>query len=94
MPGMSLDDMLAVHIYMADASSLLQLRKRQVHRIGWVVHATSSHMLALVSKYAIDARIGGWFKPTYVQLNQMHLKNSRHDHGCIANYLAGPDMGT
>jgi hypothetical protein len=35
-------------------------------------------MFALVSKYAIDARIGGRLKPTQVNLNQMHLKNSRH----------------
>jgi hypothetical protein len=35
-------------------------------------------MLALVSNYAIDARIGGWFNPTYIELNQMHLKNSRN----------------
>jgi len=39
-------------------------------------------MLASRSKYAIDARISGWFKPTYLELNQihliylMHLKNS------------------
>jgi len=24
-------------------------------------------MLAFVSKYAIDARIGGWIKPTYLK---------------------------
>jgi hypothetical protein len=26
-----------------------------------------SGMLAFVSKYAIDARIGGWIKPTYLE---------------------------
>jgi hypothetical protein len=50
-------------------------------------------MLALVSNYAIDARIGAWFKPTCIELNQTHLKNSRHYNGCIANYLLGLDMG-
>jgi hypothetical protein len=35
-------------------------------------------MLALVFKDAIDARIGCWFKPTYLELNQMHLKRLPH----------------
>jgi len=35
-------------------------------------------MLALVSKYAIDATIGGWLKPTYLELKQTHLKISTH----------------
>ena len=61
---MSLEDMSAVHIYIADASSSLVFQKHQVHQIRLVLHAPSSHMLALVSKYAIDGRIGGWFKPT------------------------------
>ena len=25
-------------------------------------------MLAFISKYAIDARIGGWIKPTYLEI--------------------------
>jgi hypothetical protein len=70
--------MLAVYIYIADASCLLCVRKRQVYRVRWVLHAPCSHMLGHVSKYAIDARIGGWFQPTCIELNQMHLKNSRH----------------
>jgi hypothetical protein len=35
-------------------------------------------MLALGSKYIIDARIGGGFKPTSPELNQIHLKISTH----------------
>jgi hypothetical protein len=77
-PGKSLEDMLGVYISIADASSLLRFRKCQVHWIRWILHAPNSHMLALVSQYAIDARIGGWFKPTYLELNQTHLKNSIH----------------
>jgi hypothetical protein len=67
--------MLAVHIYIIKASAVLLLSKGQVHWIGWILHAPNSQMLALVSKYIIDARIGGWFQPTYVEWNQMHLKN-------------------
>jgi len=84
--------MSAVHIFIADASSLLWFRKYQMHQIRWVLHAPNSHMLALVSKYAIDARIGGWFKPSYIECNQTHLKNSSNWHGCIANNLSKPDM--
>jgi len=53
---------------------------------------------SLVSKYAINARIGGLFEPTYLALNQihlkilMHLKNSIHQHGCITQKLSGPDI--
>jgi hypothetical protein len=72
------EDMSAVYIYIADDSSLLRFRKRQVHRINWILLALNSHMLALVSKYATDTRIRGWFKPTYLELNKTHLKNSRH----------------
>jgi hypothetical protein len=42
-------------------------------------------MLVLVSKYAIDARIGSWYKPTYLEFEpgapedlDTHLNNSRH----------------
>jgi len=52
---------------MFNASAILWFRKRQVHRIGWILHAPNSHMLALISKYAIDAQIGGWLKPTYLE---------------------------
>ena len=54
------------------------------HWFRWILHALNSRTLALVSKYAIDARFLGWFKPTYLEMNQMHLKilthlkNSRH----------------
>jgi hypothetical protein len=77
-PGKSPEDMSAVYIKIADDSSLLRFRKRPVHRIRWILLAPDSHMLALVSKYAIDARIVGWFKPTYLELNKTKLKNSRH----------------
>jgi hypothetical protein len=49
-----------------------------VHRMGGILLAPNAQMLALVSKSPIDARIGGWFKPTYLELNKTHLKNSRH----------------
>ena len=49
-------------------------------------------MLALVFKDTIDARIGGSFKPTYLELNQMHLKDWTHEHGCMANQLSGSDI--
>jgi len=77
-PGKNPEDMSAVRIYIVTASSLLWFRKRQVHRIRWIVHAPNSWMLAVISKYAIDARIGGWFKPTYLELNQTHLTISTH----------------
>jgi hypothetical protein len=77
-PGKSPEDMSAVHIYILDARSLLRFMTRQVHGIREIIPAPSSRMLALVSKSAIDARNGGLFKPTYLELNQMHLKNSRH----------------
>jgi len=38
-----------------------------VNRIRWILHAPNSQMLAFVSKYAIDPRIGGWIKPTYLE---------------------------
>jgi hypothetical protein len=85
--------MSADYIEIADASSLLRFRKRHVYRIRWILLATNSHMLALILKYAIDARIGGWFRPTYLELNKTHLKNSRHQDGCIAISLSGLDMG-
>jgi len=56
-----------VHIYIVEAGSVLRFRKRQVHRIRWILHASNSRMLAFVSKYAIDARIRGWIKPTYLE---------------------------
>jgi len=56
-----------VHIYIVNASSVLWFRKRQVHWIRWIIHASNSGMLALVSKYGLDARIGGWFKLTYLE---------------------------
>jgi len=71
------EDMSAVHIYIPDASYLLLFSKRQLHQIIWVLHAPSSHRLALVCKYAIDARTGGLFMPTYVELNMTHLNNLR-----------------
>jgi len=76
--GHSPENMSAVHICILDASSLVWFRKRQVHRIRWILHAPNSWMLALISKYAIDARIEGWFEPTYLEFNQMHLKISIH----------------
>jgi len=83
--GNSPEGMLAVHIFILDARSSLWCMKRQVHRIRRILHAPNSRMLALVSTSAIDARIGGWFKPTYLELNKTHLKNSRHWHRCITN---------
>jgi len=91
-PGKSPEYMSAVHIYILDASSLLWSMKRQVHRMGEILHAPNSRMLALVSKSAIDARIGGWFKPTYQELDQTHLKNSRHRNGCITTQLSWPGI--
>jgi len=76
--GKSPEDMSAVHSYIFDARSLLWFLKRQVQQIGGILLAPNSRMLALVSKSAIDATIGGWFKQTYLELNQTHLKNSRH----------------
>jgi hypothetical protein len=35
-------------------------------------------MLELESKYAIDTRIEGWFKATYLELNETHRKISTH----------------
>jgi len=77
--------MTANHIYIADASSLLWFIKRQVHRIGSILYAPNSHMLALVLKYAIIGRIGAWYKLTYLELNQMHPNNMRHYQGYIVN---------
>ena len=54
-------------MYIVDASSFLRFQNHQVHQIGWILHAPNSQMLALVSKYAIDPRIGGLFKPTYLE---------------------------
>ena len=36
--------------------------------IAWILHTPNSRMLALLSKYAINARIEGWFMPTYLEL--------------------------
>jgi hypothetical protein len=78
MPGKSLEDMSAAHIYILDARSSLSFLKRQVRQIRGILHAPNSPRLAHVSKSAIEAGIGGWFKPTYLELSQMHLKNSRY----------------
>jgi hypothetical protein len=56
-----------VYIDIFDASSVLSFRKRQVHRIRWTPYAPNSQMLALISKYTIDAGIGGWFKLTWLE---------------------------
>jgi hypothetical protein len=83
--------MSAVDIDIINASSLLLFMKCQVHQITWILHAPNSRMVALILKYAIEARIGGWFKPTYWELNQTHmkilthLKNSRHQ---LRNWLS------
>jgi len=58
---------LAVHIYNVDSSSVLCFRKPQVHQIRWNLPAPNSQMLALISKYIIDARIGGWCQATYLE---------------------------
>jgi len=34
----------------------------------WNLHAPNSQMLEFVLKYAIDARIVGWNKPTYLEV--------------------------
>jgi len=73
-PGKRLEDMSAFYISNADHSTCCECRKRQVYRIGWILFAPNSHMLALVSKYAIDARIGGWFKPTLPRIEQDPLE--------------------
>jgi len=57
----------AVHIYILKASSVLWFRKHQVHHIRRILHAPNSPMLAFVSKYAMDARIGGWIEPRYLE---------------------------
>jgi len=57
----------AVDIYVVDGSYLLTLRKRQVQWIGSILHTPNSQMVALVSKYTMDARIEGWFKQTYFE---------------------------
>jgi hypothetical protein len=67
--GKSAEDMSAVHIYVVAARTLLGLRKCEVHRIRWILHASNSRISALILKDAIDARIGGWYKPTYLELN-------------------------
>jgi len=56
-----------VHKYTVEASSVLWFTMRQVRRIRWILHAPNSRMLAFVSKYAIEAMIGGWIKPTYLE---------------------------
>jgi len=71
-------DMLADHIYMVNASCVLWSRKRHVHRIRWILLVPDSWMVALVSKYAIDARIGGLFKPTYLEMDLTHPKIVTH----------------
>jgi len=84
MPGKSQKDIVVVHIYIVNASSVLWFRKRQMYQIRWILHTPNSEMLALVSKYTIDGTIGGWFKPTYRKSNQIHLEilmqleNTRH----------------
>jgi len=68
-PGKSPEDMSAVHIYILDARLLSWFLKRKVGRIRGILHAPNSRRLELVSKSAIDAGIGGWFKPTYLELS-------------------------
>jgi len=56
-----------VHIDIVEARSVLRFRKCQLHRIRLIFLAPNSRILAFVSKYDIDARIGGWIKPTYLE---------------------------
>jgi hypothetical protein len=92
-PGRNPEERSAVHIYVIEALLWLWFRKRQVYRISWTLHASNSRkLLALASKYAIDARIGGCFKPTNLELNQTHLNTSRHYPGFITNWLSWPDI--
>jgi hypothetical protein len=74
-PGHSPADIFAVHITILEASSLLQFLQGQVRWIRGILHTPNSKRLPLVSKSGIDAGIGGWFKPTYLELSQTHLKN-------------------
>ena len=38
-----------------------------MHGIKLILHAHNSRIFAFVSKYAIDAKIGGWIRPTYIE---------------------------
>jgi len=78
MPGKSPEDMSVVHMCILNACSSLKVRKYQVHQIRRILLAPNSRMFALICKDPIDASIGGFFKPTYLETNQTHLKNSRH----------------
>jgi hypothetical protein len=86
--GKSLEYSSVVHICIIDNQSLLRFKMPQVHRIEWILRAPTSQMLALISKSAIYALIGGSFKATYLKLNKMYLKiltqlkDPRHVHGC------------
>jgi hypothetical protein len=57
----------AVHDFIVNVSPVLGFWKHQVHQISLILHAPNSQMLALVSKYTIEARIGRLFKPTYLE---------------------------
>jgi len=57
-----------VQIYIVESKSVLRFRNRQVHWIGWILRAPNSRMLAFLFKYSIDARIGGWNKATYLEI--------------------------
>jgi hypothetical protein len=61
MSGKRLEDMSTVHTYIAYGCSELGFRNHQLQWSRWVLHAPITHMVTLVSKYAIDATIRGWF---------------------------------